>query len=456
MLAEVGLGDVINGIPFNANGRVWVSAINLPLLGLDPRAGSAIVSTGYGGNQTVLVPFNWPDGSPCEGRFWFPALDMSATFDPTIAGTYLQGTDPRVLDEAGVKDVREMGRGGWRQTAAASNYYGTRAWEYVNDYFCSDGAKRARDVTPGYMPWPPNNGQPPFDVYWVDAVKACKDITNVWQGLDKEFRHWGAVFDWHRYPPSVAAPIWFWLNLGIDPAGIPFVSMEAEIYRADLQKIDIAGEPSELPGLGWLCLDVLDAFATGAHGMPQIIDPENGKIDPAGLAAFLNANPAWRPMLSYGRTNQGCIAIINDLGAAGGGRVEIPPEPPAPEVPPAPLPGLEPPPAPEPAPAPAPDAGGYDAGGYVHPESSEGKGGGHYLPWNSGGAEAGDEYYADPGWTGDDWQPGDELTPEAEAGDEYYAADELAAGDEAADELPEGLIGVSFELVAPYLGRGGR
>jgi len=161
----------------------------------------------------------------------------------------------------------------------------------------------------------------PYD-YWFSepAPKALSELLQ----RDRTREHYGAVFDWSVFPPTIAAPIWLFLNLW-DPADVGMALYAAEIYRADLAP----GMPTELPGPAWLCLDVLDAIQTGAHGMPVLV--REGRLDPNALGEFVRANPSWASVLSFGKRNGGALAIINDLGTRAAGTVHE--EPAAPQAP---------------------------------------------------------------------------------------------------------------------------
>lgn len=462
---DVGLGDVIDDVPFNGNGQVWVTTSSLPLYSvqIDPTEG---IPEGTRGAQMT-----WPDGTPVTGRFWLPKLDLSGAFDPRIPGTVDQDGDPRLRTLRGGVKAIERGTGGWVETQAMKAYYGTRAWEYVVGWNCAIPKEQARGViSPGIVPLPGNSGAAPFDVYWTDKIdNTCQSI-NDWFGRTAYIQHYGAVFDWSKYPPGVAAPIWVWLNL-FDPTGLSWVVADAEIYRADLQKIDVAGEPYELPGSAWLCLDVLDAFATGAHGMPQIVDPVSGRIDPNGLAQFTANFPAWRYLLTYGRQNQAMLALINDLGAVAAGTVSV---------------------------QPTTGGGGAgitlgtgagitdgtttttttgdttsgDPGTYEHEDRGSGSAASHLIPYDD--APAGEYAQEDVGgWPGDELAPLDVEEENDEAaelvGDQFTPEEAAAPGDDVGADLdlrfveddeqityPEGLIGLPAPLAKWYLTGGGR
>jgi len=283
----------LEDVPFKANGSVWVTVEELPLMTFGSRG------TIRDGAQLL-----WPDGTPVVSRFWFPKLALPG-FSPIIEGTYDQGPHWSVR-----KGQQEAGAGAWFQFSLSDDYYGQpdQAWTWGVDYACGQMPE---------APLPKNRGDQPFHVLWTEEFhNKCQSVDNLWIGKTKFRWYFGALFDWSRYPATVAAPIWLWNNL-FDPTNVSCVAFDAEIYRADRARVDTAGEPTELPGRAWLALEFLDAIVTGAHGMPILVGAD-GALDVAAFSRFKQANPQWAPLLTFGKTNQGMLAIINDVGAVPG------------------------------------------------------------------------------------------------------------------------------------------
>lgn len=312
-------GDLV--IPFTANARVWVTNQLFPLRGL--------TKDGAPGPQV-----NWPDGTPAAGVFWLPQLDLSVVFDPRIPSSWYQGTDPLTRKRPDGSDLRQQRGAGWVKTPDADAFFGIHAdaWEWRIDY------GKGIDHNGFNTEWPePPDVEPFLSRYFYTLTDHVDRSISDWTGHTARINRWATSFDWSRFPPSVQAPVWLWLNL-LDPSIVSWTSQEAEIYRADLQPIDSAGEPTALPGPAWLCLDVLDAIQTGAHGMPILVKaaPDgSAQLDRSALTSFLDAHPDWRPLFDTGTNSAGMLAIVNDVGARVGGTVYAPPEQPTIDTPPA-------------------------------------------------------------------------------------------------------------------------
>jgi len=396
--------DVV--VPFTPNAQVWVTNQVLPIRGVDPATG------GPG------TPINWPDGTPAAGVYWLPKLNLAGALVPGLPGTKWQGDNPIT------RGRRQERNAGWMQSTAAQNMFGGPAWEWLIDY----GKGLDQNGLMWAYPEPPSAAEP-FGSRHYHTVHdhVDRDISD-WDGHSARINRHAATFDWSNYPPSVQAPIYLWLNLW-NPIGVSWSVQEAEIYRADLQDIATAGEPTSLPGAGWLCLDVLDAMQTGAHGFPVLVTAnESGAavLDKPAFTQFLADHPEWVPLLELGRNNAGMLAIINDLGARAGGKVYAPPPPPPPPPPPVEeeIPVEELPVDPfEPLPGEEPVDPFYDYYGPPGPGGSPLPGYDPYNPYGYPRDPYGGEF--DLNWfTSDDFAPAAQEPyyeePIAENGEEYF------------------------------------
>lgn len=332
-----GLGDPTpqggndNSIPFQANATVWVALEPVPLYGQQSISAADSSSAGakpggeFRGPQLV-----YPDGTPAMALFWCPQVNLEAVgFDPSIPGSWYQMRgDPFARNEAGAR--------GWIHAQASRDLFGpsSAGWTLACDYICTERTDRPSppsdpDPLPDGHFYAVNTDQfsyhydPPFGQgAAVELLKnRCVSVGGHWLGYNVTREYFACTFDWTGYPPSVAAPIWVWFFLAPEATTIAWQVQQAEIYRADLQDVATAGEPKELPGRAWMDLNFLDAIQTGAHGMPQLItiNPDgSASLDRNALAAFMQAHPDWASIMHLGLTNQGMLAIVDDLGSQGG------------------------------------------------------------------------------------------------------------------------------------------
>lgn len=390
-----GLGDVDGEtVPFVGNAQAWVTVQKYPLL---TEYGSGSASSGV-----PIVPVNWPDGTPVMSSYWLPKLDLSARFDPVKLGTFAQGENPFTRVDAYGKNYREQHESGWmRDTGESSRLLsGQTGWDWMVDFGQADDWNGQAP----HWPEPMGKGRPPFDrlLYLDGPYGGVGKGFSDWSGHDAWISHYIASFNWATYAPSTQAAIWLHLNL-FDPTNANWTVADAEVYRADLQTFESGGEPYELPGAAWLCLDVLDAMITGTHGMPVMIRAD-GTIDQAVYTQFMVDHPEWAELLHFGKHGQGMLAIVNDLGAFAGEVVHVNPPAPTPTPTPTPIPTTTPPDStPPPGGDPRDPRDPYDPYGGYYPPPPEGDGTSPYFygggdprrdPWAGGGQR--DEYADGP------------------------------------------------------------
>ncbi len=257
------------------SGKAWVSVEAIPFywdpIGTRKRTDPATRQIyyvnqderGWASEQTPYAPLDpvvFPDGTPLVGHVWFPKVNLS-DLNPTIyrgfkrrVGIGWGGLYPRMKANSDAEELVIA-----PDPEAVPNGY---------QYFGVNTTGRNGEVSK----FPPSGGPEAemlkFETGWIWA-----------EAMNVQWVEWvmNNSFDWTEATPTKAAYPWLYDNFGAKFLG--WLEQPADFWRSDGKSLSEGGSLA-LPGPPWpfACIEFLDAFVLGAHGLPKVLRTD-GTID---------------------------------------------------------------------------------------------------------------------------------------------------------------------------------
>jgi hypothetical protein len=275
---------------YHGNAQVWLSneALQLTWGGWRP-----LRNANPGGNLNGVAPppITYPDGTPVTGRCWLPAIDLTpAGYQP-----FTREVDPidwDVNNNHGPESFPAAALPGF-------DFRGTHVYDGAA-MTAWNGGQGPAPWGGGVEPWGPRSilgrsvhGGPAYYLY--------------------------SAFDWRGVDPTTAAYPWVYDFLATDGSKPTWSLAPADLWLSDRSPVSSASVFHLPEGSPFLCVDFLDALATGAHGMPQVIDPSTGVFHLDAFKQWAMSEPSgqWKQVLPFLNGTFVCATIYDVVDAVG-------------------------------------------------------------------------------------------------------------------------------------------
>lgn len=273
---------------YYGNGQAWISQQEVQLYWTD--------------NLTRWTrPFNdpilYPDGTPLKGHIWLPRANLGALYKPYVwAFPISNGGDRFDFNGDGtVSHYFDHVPPGFPVDQVSGD--AVRSWK--PGAHTIDGAL-ARKVEAGQSAAPWGNIEP-----WGVRIETGKKGSTLYGYI-------GTNFDFAAGDPTSRAYCWLWQY--VTPTLLSWDARPADLWLSDGTPIGSSGNfYLAAPPPPFLCVEFLDALMTGAHGLPQVVDPTYQTIDFRAFSMWAAADPQWRQIIPALQRQPFVCATVYDV-----------------------------------------------------------------------------------------------------------------------------------------------